>query len=595
MTRNSFIRFFVCLTLIPLGADAQTFGPNSPSSGSQSGSNSSWTNPGNITSSDNAYATNATYGTTNQLIGSNFGFSILNTDMVQGIELGIERKYVPQDAITRIGAWQESGDSSMTYALSSGNNRVLVCILSAENGTTQATYSVNYGGIPLTKATGVSIQSGSGFTATLEMWYLLEANLPANGSHTLAIVPNSFTRTEYFTSIAAAVYSNVDQNNPFESFVTGNSSSSSPATLQLPSAMTCAAGSMSFVAEFCGNNTSPAKTASGQTGCFTINNSFVERVDVYRANTSCCTSSGGGLIVADKAYTTATTDQPTVTFSGTPNRRVIFGISFKRSGVLDNAVYLMKAGSTTGSNYAQTTTVWPLTDTYQYYGGASDLWGTSWDFTHINNSGFGASMVANVLEGTAQVDHYTLTVYTVSTLPVELMNFTWYRTEDFTELQWVTATEMNSSHFEVEKSWDGKAFGFMASVPALGNSQGPQLYTYKDYESVQKQCYYRLKMVDQDGTFEYSDIQFVNRLLTDDVLFPNPADQFIQIPFETAMNKGIVMDAKGNYVRTVDLSHENGPFSLDIQELPNGSYYLLIGYQDPSLDRKMLKFQKMSN
>lgn len=587
--------FIIFLVLICAKTSwAQVYGPNNPSTGSQTGSNTTWTNPTNILASDNSYATNSNYGTTNELRGTNFNFSLLSSDLVQGIQLDVERKYVPQDNIARIGSWKETGDSSMSYTLSSGSNRVLVMVLSAENGTTEATYSVNYGGIALTRATGVTVQTASAFTATLEMWYLLEADLPADGSHTLAIVPNSFTRIEYFTSIAAAVYENVDQNNPFESFITGNSTASSPSTLQLPSAMVCAAGSMSFVAEFCGNNTSSAKTASGQTGCYTINNSFSESIDVYRANTTCCTTSGGALLVADKSYTTSTTDQPTVTFSGTPNRRVIFGISFKRSGVVDKNVYLLKSNALIGSNYAQSTTVWPLTDTYQTYGGATDLWGTTWDYSDINNSGFGASLEANVLEGTANVDHYTLTVYTESALPIELMNFVWDRREDYTELTWITATEKNSSHFEVERSINGEDFGFMASVPAEGYSQSPKYYSYRDYENVQKTAYYRLKMVDQDGTFSYSDIKYVHQTLSDDVLYPNPSRDILRIPENIAEGKAIVMDSKGTYIQTVELQNSHGPFELDVRDLPDGHYYLLLGAQDVNLSTKMLKFQKAS-
>ncbi|MCT4561471.1 MAG: T9SS type A sorting domain-containing protein [Crocinitomicaceae bacterium] len=595
MTRNHRLVIFFLILLTTLVARSQVHGPNSPASGSQSGSNTSWTNPSNIVSTDNTYSVNANYGTTNQLIGTNFGFSLPSTDLVQGIQLDIERKYVPQDPIARIGAWEETRDSTMSYTLPAGNNRILCVFISAENGTDNQDYQILYDGIALTFADGITVQTGGTFTATLELWYLLEADLPADGAHTLefsSIAPLE-PYVEYFTSFAAGVYENVDQNNPFETFVTTNSTSNT-ASLQLSSPLTNVDGTMSLVAAFCGQNVNPSpKTASGQTECWTINQSFAEQVDVYRCNDGFA-STGGTMLVADKSYNATTADQPTVTFAGTPNRRVLFGMAFKRSGVIDKNVNLLKAGSIVGSDYANTTDVWPLADAYESYGGATDLWGTSWTHTDINNADFGASLVADVLEGTAQVDHYTITVYTVSTLPIDLVNFTWERHEDFTELYWLTATEVNSSHFEVEISSNGKDFSFMASIPAQGESQGPQYYSYKDYQSVQKKVYYRLKMVDRDGSFEYSNIQYVNAVLTDDVLYPNPARNTLNLPFLEEGNQAYILNNKGEIVKTVEVQKLTGPYEIDVRDLPDGAYYLMFQQEEANLERKMLKFQKIS-
>ena len=83
------------------------------------------------------------------------------------------------------------------------------------------------------------------------------------------------------------------------------------------------------------------------------------------------------------------------------------------SAVQDTSIQLLKAGTKTGTDKAATTTNWPTTDATATYGGAADLWGTSWSDTDINDSGFGVAIkVENDGSGskTARMDILTITV-----------------------------------------------------------------------------------------------------------------------------------------------------------------------------------------
>ena len=82
--------------------------------------------------------------------------------------------------------------------------------------------------------------------------------------------------------------------------------------------------------------------------------------------------------------------------------------------MLDNTVELLRGGSPVGSNKADVN-AWPsLTDAATTYGGASDLWGTTWTAAQVNGSDFGVRIIADEISGTdsvtARVDHVTVTI-----------------------------------------------------------------------------------------------------------------------------------------------------------------------------------------
>ncbi|WP_172665892.1 T9SS type A sorting domain-containing protein [Flammeovirga sp. OC4] len=89
-----------------------------------------------------------------------------------------------------------------------------------------------------------------------------------------------------------------------------------------------------------------------------------------------------------------------------------------------------------------------------------------------------------------------------SDLPVELTYFQASPKEGLVLLEWETATEINASHFEIEKSSDRKVWEKIGTLKASGNSQVPITYQFEDRVPYSL-TYYRLKQIDFDGTFAY--------------------------------------------------------------------------------------------
>ena len=116
-------------------------------------------------------------------------------------------------------------------------------------------------------------------------------------------------------------------------------------------------------------------------------------------------------------------------------------------------------------------------------------------------------------------------------MPVTLVDFSIKNKENAVILNWKTASEINSSHFEIEKSINPKTgFSKIASMPSLDNQSGGS-YHYEDFDLSKAQTvYYRLRMVDRDDTFAYSRIvQIKSSTILETELYPNPASQFLNI------------------------------------------------------------------
>ena len=130
-------------------------------------------------------------------------------------------------------------------------------------------------------------------------------------------------------------------------------------------------------------------------------------------------------------------------------------------------------------------------------------------------------------------------------VPVELVSFTASADENKILLRWETATEKNNSGFDVERSTDGKNFAKIGNVQAKGTTTEQQSYSYVDQSSSGGKFYYRLKQVDLDGKFHYSNSIEVTALPTVYSLsqnYPNPFNPTTKIKFQIPKQERVVLE-----------------------------------------------------
>jgi Secretion system C-terminal sorting domain len=162
-------------------------------------------------------------------------------------------------------------------------------------------------------------------------------------------------------------------------------------------------------------------------------------------------------------------------------------------------------------------------------------------------------------------------VATNCVLSVRLQSFTGSVVNDKVQLGWQAQSETNFSHYEVERSIDGRNFttiGTVASVP-------DGLYSFADNSIAgASKFYYRIKMVDKDGKFSYSAIISITTKGNINVsLAPNPAKNYLNVNGLKSKGEIKIYDITGRVVKT-EKNITAQAISIDIAALNNGTYIL---------------------
>ena len=142
---------------------------------------------------------------------------------------------------------------------------------------------------------------------------------------------------------------------------------------------------------------------------------------------------------------------------------------------------------------------------------------------------------------------------TSGTLPIELLSFTGRLQGENVTLKWLTAFEQNGKGFEIEKSPDGINFRKIGFLASSGNSNATRSYTFTDPQRAVEYNYYRLKLVDIDNTFDYSNVVLVKHTFgkQDVYLAGNPITNNINIQFAKTPNGKVavsIYDMKGRKI-----------------------------------------------
>ncbi|WEK36056.1 MAG: CARDB domain-containing protein [Candidatus Pseudobacter hemicellulosilyticus] len=170
-------------------------------------------------------------------------------------------------------------------------------------------------------------------------------------------------------------------------------------------------------------------------------------------------------------------------------------------------------------------------------------------------------------------------------LPLRFLSFTAKPVNNDVQLEWITADEVNTAHFEVERSTDGISFQSITQLPS-NNSAGQHRYTSLDRSPAGSILYYRIRQVDLDGRYEYSTIVRVNRKTGADwAIYPNPVSSFLRVDriSATEVRELRISTADG---RTLLVTRPNAAMRYETGSLRNGMYILTIIRKDNQVESK---------
>ncbi len=200
--------------------------------------------------------------------------------------------------------------------------------------------------------------------------------------------------------------------------------------------------------------------------------------------------------------------------------------------------------------------------------------------------------VANHIDAgltTEEIEAFALLSFEVNTL------------EDCTSaLTWTTMQGVTTDRFDIQRSTDGQVFEDLSVIKATGASAGPTLYSFIDHKSPSR-AYYRLKIVDMDGSSTYSSTvrslarscAGVDPNLT---LYPNPFKGQTTIEFDMPRSENIlltIVDQIGTQVKTKVIDSHRGinRQDLDLTDLPEGIYFLRFRVGNELFNHKLVKIQ----
>ena len=196
------------------------------------------------------------------------------------------------------------------------------------------------------------------------------------------------------------------------------------------------------------------------------------------------------------------------------------------------------------------------------------------------------------------IDDFQITGPGNSPLPVELLSFKGVAKENYNQLNWITASEINNSGFEIERSASGFDWEKIGFLKGAGNSSTTKIYSYEDKNLGADLYYYRLKQIDFNGKFEYtktiSIVQKNINTLQVEKLFPNPFSSSITIEFteQVADELQIILyDLNGKQVfnKLYPLQQKNYFIDFSTAQILEGNYLLIAKTRDKKFSRKIVK------
>ncbi|OAQ38974.1 hypothetical protein A5893_13125 [Pedobacter psychrophilus] len=181
-----------------------------------------------------------------------------------------------------------------------------------------------------------------------------------------------------------------------------------------------------------------------------------------------------------------------------------------------------------------------------------------------------------------------------TTLPLDLTSFEVKSSNETAVLQWVTENEVNFKGFVVERKGDNDLDFTSINTVATKNLKTVTTYNFTDFSPLKGNNYYRLKMVDNDGTFKYSDVKvvkFASLSQKQISIYPNPVQNTLNLNHAEAEQGASISiySMESKLVMKKELTRNSTQSSIDATSLISGQYILEF---DNNGNKQKLKFVK---
>ncbi|MBK8495841.1 MAG: T9SS type A sorting domain-containing protein [Chitinophagaceae bacterium] len=168
-------------------------------------------------------------------------------------------------------------------------------------------------------------------------------------------------------------------------------------------------------------------------------------------------------------------------------------------------------------------------------------------------------------------------------LPVTWLHFRGKTVAKNNLLDWATANEQNTKHYEIERSLNGTSYSRIGIVNAVGNSNQTNAYQYTDYDIDRlnsEYMFYRLKQIDIDGKFQYSNVvrlRYNDKNTANTIVYPNPTPGRVTILVgDNALvgTMAVLYDINGRLLENIKITASSQP--VDLSRYVNGVYFIKL-------------------
>lgn len=216
------------------------------------------------------------------------------------------------------------------------------------------------------------------------------------------------------------------------------------------------------------------------------------------------------------------------------------------------------------------------------------------DFENIENEGC-VTETSQSYNDCGDVGDVGTIVYVAGVLPLELLDFQALSREDDILLKWKTTLEKDVSGFEIQRSLDTRNWEKIDWKIASNNPEQTNYYEFIDKDvKANVTYYYRLKMIDLDGQFEFSSIQSA-RLSNDDLgltIYPNPTDGIVNLLFDNPImekTKIELISPNGQQILEIQPAFDTASFQIDLNQFPPNIYFIKISTAQKVVLKKLVK------
>jgi len=219
------------------------------------------------------------------------------------------------------------------------------------------------------------------------------------------------------------------------------------------------------------------------------------------------------------------------------------------------------------------------------------------NITHIETDVSAASFADKTLStsvGKNQLKSYRVKLVASTALPIRLTEFTGVKQNGINKITWKAEEGIDFSNYSLERSEDGNTFIEITTV----NGTRSTSYGYDDTNIDElKPYYYRLKLVEKDGSFFYSNIILVtvDPHVKDFLLYHNPVHS--ELKFQVILDKQARFDVWINDITGKTILKASPPlfeagnnyFTINTSNLPVGTYVLIVRNPEKKFIRKFIK------